>query len=228
MAKKSNQEDILVDVDELYTKSEKFVDENKKQLSLGLGAVAVAILAVIGYTSLVVAPANEAAEEASFMAEHYFAKDSTDLATYGDGLSAGLEEVLMEHAGTPAAARAAYQLGIMHRDAARFDEAIEAFEQAGFGDDVFGPLVEANIGDCLVELGDLEAAEGHFASASSRAASGLAAKALAPMCAYKQALVLLELGDEAKARRVLNDLAESFPNSTYTSNATGLAASLAP
>jgi TolA-binding protein len=48
------------------------------------------------------------------------------------------------------------------------------------------------------------------------------------MCAYKQALVLLELGDEAKARRVLNDLAESFPNSTYTSNATGLAASLAP
>ena len=83
-------------------------------------------------------------------------------------------------------------------------------------------------GDCLVELGDLEGAESHFASAASRAASGLAAKALSPMCSYKQALVLIELGDEAKAKSVLQDLAEDFPNSTYAANATGLAYSLAP
>ena len=88
-------------------------------------------------------------------------------------------------------------------------------------------MTDANIGDCLVELGDLEGAEEHFASAASRAASGLAAKALSPMCSYKQALVLLELGEDEKARDVLEDLAEDFPNSTYASNATGLAASLA-
>ena len=147
---------------------------------------------------------------------------------FGDGLSAGLEEVLSDHAGTPAASRAAFELGIMHRDAARFEDAVEAFNQAGFSDDVFGPLTDANIGDCLVELGDLEGAESHFASAASRAASGLAAKALSPMCSYKQALVLIELGDEAKAKSVLQDLAEDFPNSTYAANATGLAYSLAP
>ena len=78
-----------------------------------------------------------------------------------------------------------------------------------------------------MELGDLEGAEGHFASAASVAASGLAAKALSPMCSYKRALVLLELGNEDKARKVLQDLAEDFPNSTYAANATGLAASLA-
>lgn len=227
MAKKSNQDDILVDVDELYSKSEQFVDKNRKQLTMGLGGAAAVILLVIGYTSLVVAPKNMAAEEAAFMAEHYFAKDSADLAMLGDGLNAGLEEILSDHSGTPAAARAAFELGIMHRDAARFDEAVEAFNQAGFSDDVFGPLVDANIGDCLVELGDLEGAESHFASAASAAASGLAAKALSPMCSYKRALVLLELGDEDKARKVLKDLAEDFPNSTYAANATGLAASLA-
>ena len=167
MAKKSNQDDILVDVDELYSKSEQFVDKNRKQLTLGLGGAAAVILLVIGYTSLVVAPKNMAAEEAAFMAEHYFAKDSADLAMLGDGLNAGLEEILNDHSGTPAAARAAFELGIMHRDAARFDEAVEAFNQAGFSDDVFGPLVDANIGDCLVELGDLEGAESHFASAAS-------------------------------------------------------------
>ena len=142
-------------------------------------------------------------------------------------MNAGLEEILSDHSGTPAAARAAFELGIMHRDAARFDEAVDAFNQAGFSDDVFGPLTDANIGDCLVELGDLEGAEGHFASAASRAASGLAAKALSPMCSYKRALVLIELGNEDKARGVLENLAEDFPNSTYAANAIGLAASLA-
>ena len=227
MAKKSNLEETIVNVDELYSKSEQFVDKNRKQLTLGLGGVATVILVVIGYSSLVVAPKNTAAEEASFMAEHYFAKDSADLAMLGDGLNAGLEEILSDHSGTPAAARAAFELGILHRDAARFDEAVDAFTQAGFSDDVFGPLTDANIGDCLVELGDLEGAEGHFASAASRAASGLAAKALSPMCSYKRALVLIELGNEDKARKVLEDLAEDFPNSTYAANATGLAASLA-
>jgi tetratricopeptide (TPR) repeat protein len=227
MAKKTNQEETIVNVDELYSKSEQFVDKNRKQLTLGLGGAAALILIVIGYSSLVVAPKNTAAEEAAFMAEHYFAKDSADLAMLGDGLNAGLEEILSDHSGTPAAARAAFELGIMHRDAARFDEAVDAFKQAGFSDDVFGPLTDANIGDCLVELGDLEGAEGHFASAASRAASGLAAKALSPMCSYKRALVLIELGNEDKARGVLEDLAEDFPNSTYAANAIGLAASLA-
>ena len=227
MAKKSNQEETIVNVDELYSKSEQFVDKNRKQLTLGLGGAAALILIVIGYSTLVVAPKNTAAEEAAFMAEHYFAKDSADLAMLGDGLNAGLEEILSDHSGTPAAARAAFELGIMHRDAARFDEAVDAFNQAGFSDDVFGPLTDANIGDCLVELGDLEGAEGHFASAASGAASGLAAKALSPMCSYKRALVLIELGNEDKARGVLEDLAEDFPNSTYAANAIGLAASLA-
>ena len=227
MAKKSNQEETIVNVDELYSKSEQFVDKNRKELTLGLGGAAALILVVIGYSSLIVAPKNTAAEEAAFMAEHYFAKDSADLAMLGDGLNAGLEEILSDHNGTPAAARAAFELGIMHRDAADFEAAVEAFNQAGFSDDVFGPLTDANIGDCLVELGDLEGAEGHFASAASVAASGLAAKALSPMCSYKRALVLLELGKNDKARRVLEDLAEDFPNSTYAANATGLAASLA-
>ena len=197
----TNQDETVLDVEELRSKSEKFVDDNKKQASLGLGAVAALILVVIGYSSLIVAPKNQAAEEASFMAEHYFSKDSADLAMLGDGLSAGLEEVLNDHSGTPAAARAAFQLGIIHRDAARFDEAVAAFNQAGFSDDVFGPLVDANLGDCYVELGDLDAAQSHFASAASAAGAGLAANALAPMCAYKQALVLIELGNTSKAQR---------------------------
>ena len=71
MAKKTNQDETILDVEELYSKSEKFVDDNKKQLSLGLGAVAAVILVVIGYSSLIVAPKNQSAEEASLY-QHLF------------------------------------------------------------------------------------------------------------------------------------------------------------
>ena len=86
--------------------------------------------------------------------------------------------------------------------------------------------MDANLGDCYVELGDLDAAQSRFASAAKAAGAGLAANALAPMCAYKQALVLIELGNTSKAQRVLEGIASDYPNSTYTSSATGLAASL--
>ena len=46
------------------------------------------------------------------------------------------------------------------------------------------------------------------------------------MCSYKRALVLLELGENDKARGVLEDLASKTYNSTYAANATGLVVSL--
>ena len=126
MAKKTNQEDVIVDVDELYSKSEQFVDKNRKQLTLGLGGAAALILVVIGYSSLVVAPKNLKAEEASFMAEHYFAKDSADLAMLGDGLNAGLKKFLKTTAAPPLLPVRPSSWASC-TDAAEFDAAVEAF-----------------------------------------------------------------------------------------------------
>ena len=83
MAKKTNQEETIVNVDELYSKSEQFVDKNRKQLTLGSRWVQHSFSLSLATASLVVAPKNTAAEEAAFMAEHYFAKDSADLAMLG-------------------------------------------------------------------------------------------------------------------------------------------------
>ena len=47
---------------EVYTKTERFVDENRSTLTYGVGGLAVLILAVIGYQSFVVGPAEAAAE----------------------------------------------------------------------------------------------------------------------------------------------------------------------
>ena len=227
MAKKTKPEDdTLLDVGEAYTKTEKFVDENRSSITYGIGGVAALIIAVLAYQSFIVGPAEAQAEENSWRAESYFEMDSVDLAAYGDGFAAGLEEVMNDHSGTAAGARAAYRMGIVHRDAGAYDEAIAAFEQAEANDDVIATLAQGNIGDCQVELNDYDAAKAAFKEAISSAESGLAEAVLAPMYLYKAALVDIELGNNASAKSQLDRIVNDYPKSQQKSGAEALAASL--
>ncbi len=227
MAKKTKPEDdTLLDVGEVYTKTERFVDENRQNLTYGVGGLAVLILAVIGYQSFIAAPKEAAAETEIWQSENYFEQDSTNLAAFGDGYSAGLEEVMMDHAGTPASERAAYRMGIYHRDAGDFESAISAFEEVNVNDDVIQVLATGNIGDCYVELADYDGAQAAFSSAISLASSSLAEAVLAPMFLYKAALVEIELGDKAKAKSYLDRIVADYPKSQQKNASVSLAASL--
>lgn len=228
MAKKTKPEDdTLLDVGEVYTKTERFVDENRSTLTYGVGGLAVLILAVIGYQSFVVGPAEAAAETDAWRAENYFEMDSMSLAALGDGYVAGLEEVMADHEGTAAGQRAAYRMGIYYRDAGDFEGAIAAFEEVNVGDDVVQVLAAGNIGDCYVELADYESAQAAFNNAISLATSSMAEDVLAPMFLYKGALVEIELGNNAQAKKHLDRIVEDYPTSQQNNASEALAASLA-
>ena len=84
MAKKTKPEhDTLLDVGEVYTKTERFVDENRQTLTYGVGGLAVLILAVIGYQSFIVRPAEATAETEIWRSENYFEMDSLSLFLLG-------------------------------------------------------------------------------------------------------------------------------------------------
>ena len=228
MAKKTKPEDdTLLDVGEVYTKTERFVDENRRTLTYGVGGLAVLILAVIGYQSFVVGPAEAAAETDAWRAENYFEMDSMSLAALGDGYVAGLEEVMADHEGTAAGQRAAYRMGIYYRDAGDFEGAIAAFEEVNVGDDVVQVLAAGNIGDCYVELADYESAQAAFNNAISLSTSSMAEDVLAPMFLYKGALVEIELGNNAQAKKHLDRIVEDYPTSQQNNASEALAASLA-
>ena len=226
MAKNKKTEETIINVDEVYTKTEQFVDKNRNQLTYGIGGIALVILLFMGYKTLIQAPADLAAEEAMFSAEHYFSKDSVDLALYGDGFSAGLEEIVEDHSGTYAASRAAYLIGVSHRDAGMFEEAIEAFEKVALNDDIISPYALKGIGDCYTDLGDYNNAESYFAKAASAADAGLAEKVIAPAIHYKRSIVLIELGKTDAAKSELKHIITDHPNSRLFNSAEALEASL--
>jgi hypothetical protein len=227
MAKDTKDNDFaLIDVQEAYSRTEQFMDKNRKPLLIGISSVAGVFLLILAYQGFVVRPAEAAAEAAIWRAEAYFEMDSLDLAAYGDGFSDGLETVMTEHAGTKAGQRAAYRMGVYHRSKGAWDEAIAAFSEVDFDDDVVGPLAVAGIGDCQVELQQFDEAIASFEDAVGRSENGLAADALAPMFLMKSAIVKLETGDTKGALADFTRIADDYASSQQATLAKGYAASL--
>lgn len=211
---------------DLSGKTEQFIENNSRNLSLAIGAVAIVIVCVVGYGKFVAEPAEQAANEDTWRSEQYFMMDSLDLALNGDGLYPGLYDIIDEHGGTKAASRAQYELGTILRSQGDFAGAIEAFSNATLKDDVLNVIAQMNIGDCHVELGDYSAASRAFDKAASAAERSGGENYLMPIALYKSALVDMENGDTQAARTKLERLVEDYPASNIKATAEGLAATL--
>ena len=213
-------------IEELTGKTEQFIEDNSRNLIIGIAAVAVIIVAVVGYGKFVVEPTETAANEDAWRAEQYFMMDSVDLALNGDGLYPGLYDIIDDHDGTKAAARAQYELGTILRSQGDFAGAIEAFENAGLKDNVLSTLASINIGDCEVELGNYDAAQDAFGQAITQASRSIGEDYLAPIALYKAALVDLELDNASAAKSKLSRIAKDYPTSNLQATAEGLAAAI--
>ena len=211
---------------DLSGKTEQFIENNSRNLTMAIGAVAVLIVAVVGYGKFVSEPAELEANQDSWRAEQYFMMDSVDLALNGDGLYPGLYDIIDDHDGTTAAARARYELGTILRSQGDYAGAIEAFGDAGLKDDVLSVLAQINIGDCQVELGEYGAASSAFGKAASAGTGSIGEDYLTPIALYKGALVDLELGDNGAAKKKLDRITEDYPTSNVKATAEGLAATL--
>src|SRR5690606_35913217 len=86
MAKKKDENsEVIVDVQEVYSKSEKFIETNKMPITIGLGVIVLIIAAFAFYYKIYLPPIESEAQENMFWAEQQFEKDSLNLAINGDG-----------------------------------------------------------------------------------------------------------------------------------------------
>ncbi|MFK7757255.1 MAG: tetratricopeptide repeat protein [Flavobacteriales bacterium] len=152
MAKKNTDETIL-DVQEVYTNTELFIENNKKTLLGILIAIIVLIVGFFVYSTFFKNPALASANEEAHLAEMYFMMDSLDAAKDGTAAFIGFEEIAEIHAGTAVGMRANYHLGVINRDNGDFEAALENFKNADFNSPLLGAMVNGNTGDCLVEIG---------------------------------------------------------------------------
>ena len=199
----------IVDVQEVYSKTENFIDNNKKRISLVFLAIIVVVGGYMAYKKLVIAPMEIEAQSAMFMAEKYFEQDSLQLAINGDGQNYGFIDIVEEYSGTKSANLAHYYLGICYRNTGEYEYAIDELKSFSSDDIMISAVAIGAIGDCYMELNDVDNAISYYEKAASHNENSLTS----PIYLFKAGLAYEDVQDFAAAEKKYLAIKENYPDS---------------
>lgn len=205
---KHKEEEQKIDIGQVYTKSEQFVENNKKTLMVAVGVMVLVVAGWFAYKSYIGGQETEA-QSAIWKSEYYFSIDSLDRALEGDGQYFGLEYIAENYKGTKTASLANYYIGIIYKEKGDLEYAIEYLEKADIEDNVLGSIAIGSIGDCYVDLGEYEAGLKYFNKAVSHSKNSFTA----PIYLNKGAIANEMLGQFAKAADKYKTILEKYPES---------------
>lgn len=206
----TKEKDVLVDVQEVYSKTERYIEENKKSLAVILGAIVLVIGGYFAWDRLYVKPLEEEARSAMFMAEKYFEKDSLNKAINGDGNYKGFKYIIQEYGVTKSANLAYYYLGIAYLNQGKFQEAIDNLKEFDSDDEILGSVAIGAIGDAQMELGKKEEAVNFYLKAAKKNDN----KFTTPYYLMKAAMAYEEQNDYKNAVKIYEQIKSSYAEST--------------
>jgi len=207
MAEQITDEPIL-NVEEAFSKTELYIENNKKSLSI----IALAVVALIGgyfaYKYWYVAGEEASARREMFRAEAFFEKDSLDKAINGDPAtnSLGFEQIADDYGITPSGNLAEYYLGICYLKKGQYEQAIEHLEDFNSKDQVVAPIATGAIGDAKLELGQIDEAITYYLKAAEQSNN----KFTTPIYLKKAALANEDRGNYADAVKLYERIKNEF------------------
>jgi len=129
-----------------------FVKKNQKALTYTLVLAIVLIGGFFGYSELYQKPREAKAADAIFMAEKYFANDSSNFVLNGDGTSKGDLYIMKEYSGTKAANLSKYYAGISYFRLNDFNKSIEYLKDFTTNAKQVQAIAYGTMGDAYAEL----------------------------------------------------------------------------
>jgi len=205
-AKGKESEETIVDVVEVYSKTEKYIEENQKSLSLIIGAIVLMIGGYFGYMKLHVGPLEIEAQSQMYVAEKYFATDSLEKAIYGDGNYLGFLDIIDEYGVTPSGNLANYYLGICYLKMGQFEDAIEYLSAFESNDVMVSSVATGSIGDAYIEMGETKNGLSYYLEAANNRN-----EFTTPIYLMKAASTYEDMGEFDKALSVYKDIKANFP-----------------
>jgi tetratricopeptide (TPR) repeat protein len=207
---KEIKDEPIVDVEQAFSKTELFIENNKKSLGIIIGAIAVLVGGYFAYKYWYVAGEETKAQAEMFKAEQYFEKDSLDKAMNGDGnLVMGFSQIVDEYSITPSGNLAEYYLGMCLLKKGQYEEAISHLQSFDGNDQIVAPIATGAIGDANLELGKTEEAINFYLKAAEQNNN----KFTTPIYLKKAAMANEDKGNYADAvklyERIQNEFAET-------------------
>jgi tetratricopeptide (TPR) repeat protein len=208
--KKSGVEEPIEGVENLLSKTEHYIEENQKSLTIIVVAIVVVVLGYLGYRNLYVAPMEQEARSQIYMAERYFERDSFYLALNGDGNYPGFIDIIEDYSVTKAANLSRYYAGISHLRMEEYHNAIEYLTSFDSRDQLVSPVALGAIGDAWVELGELERAVNFYVKAARRRANEFTS----PIFWMKAGQLYEELGKYNRALEAYENILNDYPETS--------------
>lgn len=219
MAKEvKNQNDGLENVEQALSKTELFIEKNKNVLITILLVAIVIVLAIIGFKKLYSEPRAERAEKEMFKAEAWFESQDYANALNGDGNYPGFLKIIDDYGSTKSGNLARYYAGLCYMKTGDFDKALEQLKKFSGKDKVFAPLALGAIGDCYVELDDINSAASYYMKAANKEANTFSS----PYFLTKAGLAYRIANDNANALKAYEQLKKEYPNSMEARDAASM------
>lgn len=208
-------ENTDVNLGDVYTRTELFIENNKKAITIGVVGVLVVVGGLLGYKKLIAEPKAAEAAENMWKAQYYFEIDSLNKALNGDDQWPGFLTIAQEYGSTPSGKLAHYYLGAIYMQQGEYDAALEHYKKADLDDDVLRVMAVGNQGDALVELGRTDEAVKQFEKAANMVSNEL----ITPMFLMKAGILHQQAANWSSAAKAFKRIATEFPNSQEANTA---------
>lgn len=208
MSKEVNEGKDL-DIGEIYTKSELFLEKNKTPVTIAVVAILVIVGGLLGYKKFIAEPRAKEAQDMVWKAQYYFEIDSLDLALNGDGNFPGFTQVADEYGSTTTGNLAKFYIAVINHQKGEYEAALQYYKEADLGDDVLRVMATGNQGDVLVELGKPAEAVAQFMKAADMVKSDYTT----PMFLMKAGIVYQQQNDWTNAAKCFGRISSDYPGS---------------
>jgi tetratricopeptide (TPR) repeat protein len=208
MAQENTEEKVVI-IDEALSKTEQFIIDNKKILTI-IGSIIVGLIIIFVFIIKFYLPSREKEAQAQmYVAEKYFEKDSLKYAINGDGNYPGFLEIIDKYSFTKSANLAKYYVGMCYLKKGEFDNAIKYLNKFSSNDLIVSALAQGGIGDAYMELGKTEDAISHYLKAANDNPNDF----VSPIFLMKAALAYEDINKFKEALEIYQKIKKDFPKS---------------
>ena len=213
--KKKNKTDIqLANIEQGLSKTEQFIENNQKPISLLISVLILVFLSAYSYNNFYKKPLNSKAQDELFVAEQYFEKGNFRKALDGDNSFSGLTKICENYSNTISGNLAYYYAGISHLRLGEFESAIKKLEKFKSKDPILLSIAKAGIGDAFSEIGQTNESIEYYKKAISVNKN----QTITPFFLIKCAQAYEKLEDYSNARSCYTKIKTDFPNSNEAKN----------
>ena len=214
----STTAEVFDTLDQSASSTEKIVAKYQNFIVGGVITIVIMVLGFLGYSSLVLEPNSEEANNELFTAQTYFSQALNDnensdslflLSLNGGDGKYGFLDIIENYSGTNASQLSYYSAGMAYYNLNDFENAIKYLKYFDSEDDVLKSLALGGIGDSFAELDQLDDALSYYELAFKVSDNNFTA----PKFLLKAANTASLLKQNSLAKKYYKSILKNFPKS---------------